>query len=437
MFFGTSESAVRLLSVPFGILAIVMIYVLGSQLFDKEVGLVGALILALSSFNIWYSQEARMYSLMVLLTLLSMYFFLRFLQHTTLASSAGYVLSTTLLVYTHYYGLFVVIAQNIYIGTLLLLSKRRTHQLKHWVALQAIVLALFAPWTIILVKQFSRSGAVGFQSPATIATILDTFTRYSGTTVLLALFLGLSVLSLFAYRKLRGAMDWKAPLNALESYSWEVHLQDPAAVYFLCVWLIALSVLPLIISRYFISIYYYWRTIAASVALFLLAAKGIRTINYRPTKLAVIGIIVVLSVANIQVYFTSITRPQVREATDFTDANAKSGDLVLIYPAWQPYTFDYYNNRTDLAAKQIYSPITSSANSREALTKELQSDVTGYDRVWFFVISPTDVNSTLNTASFVISPSNMNFTLNVLNESYTNVYVKSYYGYNVYLFEKR
>jgi uncharacterized membrane protein len=118
--FGISELSVRLLSALFGVLAIPMIYVLGRQLFSEEAGLVAALILAISSFNIWYSQETRMYTLMVLLTLLSMYFFLQLLQWSTLASSAGYVLSTTLLVYTHNYGWFVVIAQNIYVASLLL-----------------------------------------------------------------------------------------------------------------------------------------------------------------------------------------------------------------------------------------------------------------------------------------------------------------------------
>jgi len=62
MVFGTTKSAVKLLSVLFGVLAIPMIYVVGRQLFNKGVGLVAAFILALSSFNIYYSQETRMYS---------------------------------------------------------------------------------------------------------------------------------------------------------------------------------------------------------------------------------------------------------------------------------------------------------------------------------------------------------------------------------------
>jgi mannosyltransferase len=87
---------VRLLSALFGVLTIPMVYVVGHQLFNKEAGLVGALILALSPFNVYYSQETRMYSLMVLLALLSLYFFWRFLQQSNLVSSAGYVVSTTL-----------------------------------------------------------------------------------------------------------------------------------------------------------------------------------------------------------------------------------------------------------------------------------------------------------------------------------------------------
>jgi mannosyltransferase len=85
MFFGTSESTVRLLSALFGILAIPMIYMVGRQLFNREAGLMAALILTFSSFNIAYSQETRMYSLMALLALLSMYYFIRSLQGNTLA----------------------------------------------------------------------------------------------------------------------------------------------------------------------------------------------------------------------------------------------------------------------------------------------------------------------------------------------------------------
>lgn len=438
--FGTSEVAVRLLSVLFGVLAIPMIYLVGRQLFDEKVGLVAAFILAFSSFNIYYSQEARMYSLMVLLALLSMYFFLRFLQRNNLALSAAYVLSTTLLVYSHNYGWFVVIAQNIWILSLLLLSKNRTFRLRRWVALQATVLVLFVPWIPVAIGQISYRNAMfgglsGLSPPAPLQ-LISTFFVYSGYGVTLAvaalavLFAMLSVLSIFAYEKPGGSINWKAPLKALKSYSWKVRIQDVAPASFLIVWLLTINLLPFIISRFSSNIYDARYTIAASLALYLLVAKGIRNFNYRPVKLAVIAVIVVLSVANLQVYYTSTTRPNVRAATSLIDANAENGDVVLIVPGYQEIVFDYYNNRTDVAVKPIYFQATPSINRSEDKAKEIQSYVNGHDRVWLFAERLVDGG---------VAES---FTTNLLNESYAikyneSYYVRYYHSYNVYLFERR
>jgi len=75
--FGDSETSTRLLSAIFGIISIIMIYHIGKLLFSKEVGIISSLILAVSAFHIAYSQETRMYSLMSMLTLTSMYFFIK------------------------------------------------------------------------------------------------------------------------------------------------------------------------------------------------------------------------------------------------------------------------------------------------------------------------------------------------------------------------
>jgi mannosyltransferase len=72
-------------------------------------------------------------------------------------------------------------------------------------------------------------------------------------------------------------------------------------VFFLVVWLLTINLLPFVLSYFSSPIYLDRYTIAASAALYLLVAKGISNINHKYTKLAVIGIIVVLSVANLQV----------------------------------------------------------------------------------------------------------------------------------------
>jgi mannosyltransferase len=433
--FGTSAFAIRLPSTVFGVLAIPMIYVVGRQLFNKEVGLVAALILALSSYNIWYAQEARVYSLMVLLALLSMYFFLRFLERDNLALSAGYVLFTVLLVYGHSYGWFVVVAQNICVLSILLLPRNRTFRLRRWVVVQATVVALFVPWIFALINQISLQAAT-VSLPYSVSDALysvllhfgSTFISYSGTWVLSVLFLGLSVLSLFAYQKVRGAPDWKAPLKALQSYAWKIRRQDAAPVYFLAVWLLTIALIPLIVSRFYALAYALRYTIAASVALYLLVAKGIKNIVHKPVKLAVIAVIVLLSIANVQVYYTSTTRPQAREAISLIDTNAENGDVVLIIPSAEKPMFDYYNNRTDVVVPPLDFKILPPIDHPEDKANEIRSYVNGHDRVWLF-------------AETRISGDATNLTVNTLNESYAINYKEHYYVpffdvYDVYLFKR-
>jgi mannosyltransferase len=425
MIFGTSESAIRLLSVLFGVLAIPMTYVVGRQLFDKEVGLVAALILALSPFNIQYSQETRMYSLMVLLTLLSMYFFLRFLQRSTLVSSAGYVLFTTLLIYTHYYGLFVVLAQNVYVVAVLLLSAKDMFRLRQWVILEALVVALFAPWIGVFFRRASTMPADFWVPFPTLNTLINTFVTYSATTWLLMLFLALSVLSLFSYRKTTGSFDWKAPLKAITTYSWNVRVVNVASALFLVVWLFALTVIPFVMSRVTTPIYYVRYSIPASIAFYVLIAGGIRNINWNYARLGAIAVIIIVFTPSLQAYYVSNAKGQAREATSFLDANAESGDVILAYKSNYYMIFDYYNNRTDLAVRRIdqWPPLQ---DNKDKIKEMIYSNVTGYIRVWFFA-------STLGTPI----DERKAFVVDTLNESYTKTIYKSYNSYDVYLFERR
>lgn len=71
--FGFSENIARLPSVLLGVGTIGLTYLIGKDLFSerssptgKKVGLLGALLLALAPLHVYYSQEARMYSLATL-----------------------------------------------------------------------------------------------------------------------------------------------------------------------------------------------------------------------------------------------------------------------------------------------------------------------------------------------------------------------------------
>ncbi len=117
--FGDSETSTRFLSVIYGVLSVFVIFKLGTEMFNKEIGILSSFIFSISLYGIKYSQEVRDYSLMVLLVLISSYYFIRIMKDekkdkTYLFDNIGYIISTVAILYTHFFGIFYVLFQNVY-----------------------------------------------------------------------------------------------------------------------------------------------------------------------------------------------------------------------------------------------------------------------------------------------------------------------------------
>lgn len=63
--FGQNEFVLRFIPALFGILTIPIFYSIGKEFHDKSVGITMAALLTFSPFHIFYSQEARAYSIML------------------------------------------------------------------------------------------------------------------------------------------------------------------------------------------------------------------------------------------------------------------------------------------------------------------------------------------------------------------------------------
>ncbi|MBM3205547.1 hypothetical protein FJZ41_01700 [Candidatus Shapirobacteria bacterium] len=77
---GVNELAARLPSVIFGALTILAVFWLGKEMFNKNVGLLSALLVTFLKIEILWSRQARPYQLLQLLYLLAIFFFMRFLN---------------------------------------------------------------------------------------------------------------------------------------------------------------------------------------------------------------------------------------------------------------------------------------------------------------------------------------------------------------------
>lgn len=153
---GQGEFVVRALSAFLGVLGMASLFPMAALVGDRRLGAVSAFALAISPMHIWYSQEARMYSLVVFLTVLANYFFARLLRSEGRATWLGYGITTLLAMHTHYLALFVILAQMTH---LIVTRQRHRSLLRNWLLCMLIVGLLSSPWfgAIFLTGGFYRA----------------------------------------------------------------------------------------------------------------------------------------------------------------------------------------------------------------------------------------------------------------------------------------
>ena len=140
-FLGNSELVLRLLPLLLGFLLIIMIYKAGCHFFDKDTGLIAALLVAISPFNIYYSQELSHYTLTALLALGSLYYMSYALTSEKISYWVRYVLFTLLTLYTIYTAGFLLIAMNLYFFTIYGFKSKK---LLKWLISQGVVLCVYS-----------------------------------------------------------------------------------------------------------------------------------------------------------------------------------------------------------------------------------------------------------------------------------------------------
>ncbi|MCD6519785.1 MAG: glycosyltransferase family 39 protein [Anaerolineae bacterium] len=145
--FGTGEFAVRAFGALAGTLTVLPFYFWGKALFDSRVGLLGAFLLAMNPYHLWYSQEVRMYAWALLFAVASLWAFWRLVRGAGWGWWVGYVLLTGLTFHLHYYIAWLVLVENLYYLWMLVKGAANSfwRGLKPWIWAQLGVLLLALP----------------------------------------------------------------------------------------------------------------------------------------------------------------------------------------------------------------------------------------------------------------------------------------------------
>lgn len=136
---GAGQVDLRLLSALFGTLTVPVAFLAGRELASRHAGVIVAALVAFNPFLVWYSQEARAYALLVLLLMLGLYVMARVLRNPSRGNLALWALVSTLALCSHYFAVFVVAPQAVW---LLIRLRPRSRPLAAVAATAAAGLAL-------------------------------------------------------------------------------------------------------------------------------------------------------------------------------------------------------------------------------------------------------------------------------------------------------
>jgi uncharacterized membrane protein len=339
---GDSERALRFPSALAGVLSIAAIFVLGRLLYGVFEGLLAAGLLTVLWCPIYYSQEARPYSLLLLAVLVASSFWIALLRSwdegsgRPLGLAAGYVLSALGGCYLHHFGAGLVFLHGL---LALLLLRRRRPALTAAICTWAVVLVGYFPGIVYLLLQRRHSGSWAWIEPPgfhSATEYLKFLFNYSRTLAALALLVGLLALLLRRHSEVAEAAGERriGPLT-------------PSAL--LALWLVlpflgavAVSYLsfPLLTNR---------NLLVGLPAAYLLLARAIAVLATGTRRAAQGTLVIVGLLAHLLLgmrYYAVPGKEQFREAAAAVVARdpALAGSVVLARAYHREY-FDYYFRR--------------------------------------------------------------------------------------------
>ncbi|MCK5841480.1 MAG: glycosyltransferase family 39 protein [Candidatus Sabulitectum sp.] len=338
---GNSSTALRLPSALAGILTIPLIFLLGRRLLNWSTGLAASLFLAVSPVHIWLSQEARPYTIMMLLTSVSVYLLAGFIGRMKAgrtmggAGVAAFITVGILLEYIHYFGLLILVIESV-ILVLYSISLQRNRLKASGVCV--VPFLVFLPWVPYALAQSVSGSYITVPSLRTVALL---FFEYLGWSKFMMAAFGTLILSgLFTYfaKKTNG----------------ERFTSSGITVPFL--WVILPLAVSVLISVAFTPVFTLRNMMVALPAVFLLMAAAIHTIFSRAwLRYSVIVFLccyMLFSLFMVRKHYTEPHRHQFREAVAFAVGNSSRGhETMIVASAWNAFYFDYYFQKlsSDLA----------------------------------------------------------------------------------------
>lgn len=355
--FGNSLFALRGMSVLFGVGAIVLTYFFVNYVFkNKRAAIIAAMLVAVNPFQVQYVTEARMYTMGAFFAIAAAFtlaaalrtqsaYYLNagneVLQHQLKKCFIWYfalfVAASAILLYTHYYLLFMVAALGGYAILYCAINFRTEFKKYGWVVLSGIlILTSFIPWLKVFLFQYKQVGAGYWIPPMNAWSIPNTLwellirlpNQYNWALVIT------SVLTVF----MMGYLIWKY----VETEKWLILAGFLApfggAILFLILAKLQGNDSSVYLVRYFIFCSSFYLII---VALFLS--------NIKIKQLGILFTVALIAINGYSIwnYWNQLdvaSKPGMHALGQFLDTNVEPDHKIFVGSSFQFFNYKYYNN---------------------------------------------------------------------------------------------
>lgn len=353
--FGKDEFILRLPSVIAGISCIPLVYKVGSDFFNYRVGLLSAFLLATSPFFYWHAQEARCYTLFTLFSLLSLIFFYNALRTNDASLWIGFVISTSLGFYTHYYAFFLILIEFSFM--IVFINRYKLFISKFFLSSIAIIILILPQIMSFFTGMSSKlNEGSSWGMPPSLIFIPDVFMNLSKGYVMYSHWFVLLIFLVFLYG------IWRSYIEDKEMFGLSaIWIFAPIMISFLLAFKINVDV------RYFIFI----------LPVYLIViSKGLLDIGKKQFSIFLF-VFIILCVSNAYLLHASYndTWEDWRSVASSIKSSSLQSDYILCNPAYLENALIYY----DINPNMI---LESDAKNGEDLRIEVQRILQGTKRLW-------------------------------------------------------
>ncbi|MGE5042289.1 MAG: glycosyltransferase family 39 protein [Candidatus Levyibacteriota bacterium] len=385
--FGATVVSARLLSFIFFIASLPFLFLVAWQSTNKRTALLATALYSLSPFIVWYSFEARMYTLLTLVACASHFFFLRMVRSNFRRGQVGYFFSIFFGLYTHYFFSLLVLSQIVFFGIYIVrgkpkgartrdYAKESKRKIFYFLSPLTFAFILFLPWIIY----FSISGFAANDQPlippSTAYNLFQTVVNFLfgfQTTIIQSILVSLwplAVIPVFFLFTRKGAEETQ--LEEM-TYFFIVTVFPIFFVFFVS------YLRPIFLSRYLIFV---------TPSFFILMAWVLFQMSRHASS-------VILSFAAFVMFGFLLTqnishdtpvKEDYKGVSNFLMQKASGGDIIAISSPFTIYPFEYYYKGntpvTTIPAWDVYKSGTIPSFNQTSMVNQIKPYNKVYENIY-------------------------------------------------------